>query len=638
MRAFWLVLSGVKTDIKDFYYMKILFENFDLHTKPLPDIGAFTTGIYGVEEIGGECFCWVSPKATIYLKCNGKPSSNMVIDIALPFYEKIEFAKPAKVEFLINDILVYTLILTNSKRKKLIVNLSENKLIKPDADYYKIDIVMDVVWNPSNSDRDLALQLFSITFIEGYSISEICPNYRENIARLFKAVEPKNIDGHNKIRVGSDRDGGYIMLEPRIYSDNSGIAYSFGIENEYLWDLQMSQRGYQVYQYDGTVDNPSQEYPLLHFYKFNICGTDKRNADEKTVKEIIAEHHHTGKDIILQMDIEGSEWEVFQYIDEESITQFEQMIVEFHGIAVQGADFLQQIEILEKLNRTHQVIHVHGNNYAPAIPLDSAHSTNQDYMAFLKHICFLPTVLEVTYVRKINPVTKNIDYKFSPCFDVFPSLFDNVNCKDVSDIYIGRFNAPSEEIDRIDQIDRHLIAIEQNSYKSRQFTWGIAKRLGQGEGARGELEARVAQGEEARGELEARVAQGENARETLEARVAQGENARETLEARVAQGEEARGELEARVAQGEDARETLEARVARGEDARSELEARVAQGEEARSELEARVAQGENARETLEARVAQGEEARSELEARVARSVKMLKECLFRMKSFDFIS
>jgi hypothetical protein len=488
--------------------MKILFENFDLHTKPLPDISSFTTGIYGVEEMGGDYFCWISPKATIYLKCNDKPSRNIVIDYSASFYDKIQFFKPARVEFFINDILVYTLMLTNGRRRKLVINLSENKLVKLDNGYYKIDIVTDVVYNPakegsSGDDRDLALQIFSITFIEGYSISEICPDYRENIARLFKAIEPKNIDGYNKIRIGSDRDGGYIMLEPRIYSDNSGIAYSFGVANEYLWDLQMSQRGYQVYQYDGTVDNPAQEYPLLHFHKYNICGIDKHNANEKTVKEIIAEHRHKYKDIILQMDIEGSEWEVFQYIDEESITQFEQLIVEFHGMAVQGADFLQQIEILEKLSKTHQVIHVHGNNYAPAIPLDSIHSNNQNYIAFLKDICFLPTVLEVTYVRKINPVTKNSDYKFLPCFDVFPSFFDNANTKNTSDIYIGRFNTPFEEIDRIDQIDQHLIAIEQNLYNSKQFTWGIAKRV-----SRGELEARVSRGEDARGELEARVSRG----------------------------------------------------------------------------------------------------------------------------------
>jgi protein-arginine kinase len=50
------------------------------------------------------------------------------------------------------------------------------------------------------------------------------------------------------------------------------------------------------------------------------------------------------------------------------------------------------------------------------------------------------------------------------------------------------------------------------------------------------------------------------------------------------------------------------------------------------------VARSEDARGELEARVARSEDARGELEARVARSVKMLKECLFEIKSFDFIS
>lgn len=61
------------------------------------------------------------------------------------------------------------------------------------------------------------------------------------------------------------------MLEPGY----GGIAYSLGISTDSPWDLEMAERGYKIYQYDGTIDHGPYEHPNIFFHKFNIGGGDK---------------------------------------------------------------------------------------------------------------------------------------------------------------------------------------------------------------------------------------------------------------------------------------------------------------------------------------------------------------------------
>lgn len=85
------------------------------------------------------------------------------------------------------------------------------------------------------------------------------------------------------------------------------------------------------------------------------------------------------------MDIEGHEYEWLEHLKDEYMNKFRQITLEVHGINDDSwlVPYEQKVRVLEKLDRTHLLVHVHGNNYAGVSP-----KTN------------VPDVLELTYVHK----------------------------------------------------------------------------------------------------------------------------------------------------------------------------------------------------------------------------------------------
>lgn len=59
------------------------------------------------------------------------------------------------------------------------------------------------------------------------------------------------------------------------------------------------------------------------------------------------------------MDVEGAEWEALINLDEKTLNQFQQMVFEFHDM-YDPHRYSMICRVLEKLNKTHQCVHVHG--------------------------------------------------------------------------------------------------------------------------------------------------------------------------------------------------------------------------------------------------------------------------------------
>jgi hypothetical protein len=149
---------------------------------------------------------------------------------------------------------------------------------------------------------------------------------------IFDLLSPFDVLGKKKMRFGDNHDGGYVSIEPETKKDNDGIAYSFGISTSDPWSMDMVKRGYNVFQYDGTIENSPDNHPMVHFNKFMITGSSDTKPNEKNFKQIIKDHGHYGKNIVLNIDIEGSEWDFFDSLTKEEMQQLEQIIVEYHGI------------------------------------------------------------------------------------------------------------------------------------------------------------------------------------------------------------------------------------------------------------------------------------------------------------------
>ena len=238
------------------------------------------------------------------------------------------------------------------------------------------------------------------------------------IGRLLQVIRPYDVAEVPKVRLGSHRDGGYVMLDP----GRGGIAYSLGISTYAPWDMEMADRGFKVHQYDASIANTPTPHPNIIFHPYFIMDRDRLPDNARRLpQELTANGDWNAKDIILQIDVEGAEWEIFAAMGEKTLQQFRQIIVEFHGLEFN----MEKLAILEKLSDTHTPVHVHYNNYG---------QTFQSINNFIYH----PKLLEISYAR-------NGDYTFTPCNNYFPTPTDAPNVEDKPDVPIGFFDLLLED-------------------------------------------------------------------------------------------------------------------------------------------------------------------------------------------------
>ena len=226
-----------------------------------------------------------------------------------------------------------------------------------------------------------------------------CPSLERQVRLYNWLVRPMLAQGLELARLGGPGDGGYVMPDP----GRGGVAYSLGIADNVSWDLDMASRGFELYQYDGSVDGVPVEHPAFHFEKYFIGGQPELPAGWKNLPALISENGHAGReDLILQIDIEGSEWDVFASLGDETLRSFRQIIVELHLPPNELGLLPLRNAVLRLLNIHHQAVHVHVNNNATSMVLGNE--------AFW-------TVIEVSYLRRD-------DFKFLPSSMRYPTSLD----------------------------------------------------------------------------------------------------------------------------------------------------------------------------------------------------------------------
>ncbi|MGL4943645.1 MAG: FkbM family methyltransferase [Thermoguttaceae bacterium] len=234
--------------------------------------------------------------------------------------------------------------------------------------------------------------------------------WMQTIRSLLTVMDVKN-RAEDFIRIGRDNDGGYVMLDDFCAGS---FAYSFGICNDVSWDKDIAARGIDVFMYDHTISKLPENNGRFHFFKHGITGSQPQ-LNCKTMEEFICENGHKDhQNLILKMDVEGCEWDFLNQVQSSTLSQFSQMVFEFHQMTRGQYDDLI-FPALEKLNRTHQAIHLHANNCGDVKLMGNR---------------FLPQTFEVTYLRKAG-------YDFAPCTRSFPTHLDQPNNELFPDILLG---------------------------------------------------------------------------------------------------------------------------------------------------------------------------------------------------------
>jgi hypothetical protein len=207
--------------------------------------------------------------------------------------------------------------------------------------------------------RDKLIKDSAIRLIDALGVHVGARTNYAQLRELITSLRP--IDGGARlIRLGPDGDGGYLVPD-----DLAGIEYAFspGVSTESGFEAELAERGVHVFLADFSVERPAQNNPRFVFDKRYVgCLSDARFITLDEWKE--AKVPEYDGDLLLQMDIEGAEFETLLAASTRLLEQFRIMVIEFHYLQ----DLLSQrhfnllSRLFAKLLRSHSVVHIHPNN------------------------------------------------------------------------------------------------------------------------------------------------------------------------------------------------------------------------------------------------------------------------------------
>jgi hypothetical protein len=225
----------------------------------------------------------------------------------------------------------------------------------------------------------------------------------KRIKELISSLQPVKVQ-KPLIRVGPQGDGGYLVPD-----DLEGITASFspGIGPVSTFDEAIANMGINVFMADASVEGPSVSHPLFHSRKkFLGCYND---ATFLTLDKWVAEcAPNSNEDLLLQMDIESSEYTAIPSIPDDLLKRFRIVIVEFHGLQRLWDKFFFSVAsaCFKKMLQNHVCVHIHPNNNGGVYSYKGID---------------LPKAMEFTFYRKDRAQVQGFANQFPHPLD-----FDNV--------------------------------------------------------------------------------------------------------------------------------------------------------------------------------------------------------------------
>lgn len=195
----------------------------------------------------------------------------------------------------------------------------------------------------------LFLSYLSISLQKGVST--------QNIDAFIKSIRP-SYSPSRLVRVGGN-DGGYLVPEDIA---NYGMVISPGVGHSTDFDAFFYERNKKVVMIDPgdySFDNKS-----IVFYRAWLKGYESKSQHYMSFEQIIRLENPELQKSVLQIDIEGGEYEVFSSISENTMKSFGVIAAEFHHLSllttVGGYELIAPV--FNKILETHFVAHLHVNN------------------------------------------------------------------------------------------------------------------------------------------------------------------------------------------------------------------------------------------------------------------------------------
>jgi hypothetical protein len=234
-----------------------------------------------------------------------------------------------------------------------------------------------------------------------------------DLRSLIRTLRPMDC-GKEVVRIGGDRDGGYL-----IPSDLEGLKFCFspGVGLVADFENHLADLGIRSFLADYSVTRPVIARPEFAFDKKYLGALD----NERYMTLSSWKRKYLGAysgDLLLQMDIEGGEYDVLCSTPDELIDQFRIIVIEFHYLhMLVGRAFFRLFETcLRRLLRYFYIVHLHPNNCCGSISVEDID---------------IPKVIEFTFYNK-----KRVSHTMPAT--LFPHPLDRDNVPENSSLPLPR--------------------------------------------------------------------------------------------------------------------------------------------------------------------------------------------------------
>ncbi|HWD88593.1 MAG TPA: hypothetical protein VG367_10735 [Mucilaginibacter sp.] len=253
----------------------------------------------------------------------------------------------------------------------------------------------------------------------------------------LKIFRPIQVSGLH--RMGNTFDGGYVVHFRSLSDADCLVNYGVGYNIEFEKDFYRTT-GKRILAFDPTLSEltpifkkikTGQVIPFLRHIKnrvawifeqaklkrYRIRFYEEGIALSDSGKYKSLSYHYDkfdlyNKKIILKMDVEGAEYEVF---DDTSVFKLLgnclQVIIEFHDVS---KNLERLISFMERISKTHSLIHIHSNNHTGTFTIGGKNIPDTIEMTLLLN----EYVPERNYSKASYPIP-GLDH---PCHKLKPDI------------------------------------------------------------------------------------------------------------------------------------------------------------------------------------------------------------------------
>jgi hypothetical protein len=219
------------------------------------------------------------------------------------------------------------------------------------------------------------------------------------VKQLLEMLYPIDCE-KDLIRLGPENDGGYLIPD-----DLDGIeaCFSPGVSTVSGFEKDCANRNIKVFLADASVNSPAETDNLFDFIPMFIGSMNNDNylTLDRWVNSKIPD---TSKELLLQMDIERAEYEVFHSLSEETISRFRIMVIEFHDIdEIFNYPFFKVMSrVFKKILQTHHCVHIHPNNITNKNKLNGIETVQAMEFTFYKKECISKVEHQKSFPNKLD--------------------------------------------------------------------------------------------------------------------------------------------------------------------------------------------------------------------------------------------